>query len=214
MRRNRRVTELNLDSLVDIVSNSVGILVILAVFMSIFSLVSEPPTNPIEENPRQEVEKIIIPWSRVSQKTSLLFLIRDSRIVYFDRTPLYHRMSELANENKLGLDQEFQFDEFTAHTTIFSEQIHCLHFNPHQGAGQWWHVAQTGDGVLNRLIGQHNPSEFFFFFWVDTNSFELFRDVRQYLWENNFEVGWKPVLENSPMSQCTGITRSQSFQPQ
>ena len=70
---------LNLDSLVDIISNNVGILVILAVFMAMFSLLEKNEQTSSKDQPNENIEKIKIPWSHVSQKNSLLFLLRDDR---------------------------------------------------------------------------------------------------------------------------------------
>ena len=50
----------SLDSLVDIVSNSVGILIILAVFMALLSVVESPldePVSPEETNDLLTIEK-------------------------------------------------------------------------------------------------------------------------------------------------------------
>ena len=76
---------LNLDSLVDIVSNNVGILVILAVFMAVFSLMDKREQVSSEEQTEKQIEKLKIPWSHASQKNSLLILLRDDRLLYLDR---------------------------------------------------------------------------------------------------------------------------------
>ena len=49
---------LNLDSLVDIVSNNVGILIILAVFMAIFSLMDKKNKVLPKEQSIEQVEKL------------------------------------------------------------------------------------------------------------------------------------------------------------
>ena len=49
---------LNLDSLVDIVSNNVGILVILAVFMAMFSLLEKSEQVTTTEQPIEIIEKL------------------------------------------------------------------------------------------------------------------------------------------------------------
>ena len=49
---------LNLDSLVDIVSNNVGILVILAVFMAMFSLLDKSEQVTSKDQPNENIEKI------------------------------------------------------------------------------------------------------------------------------------------------------------
>ena len=64
---------LNLDSLVDIVSNNVGILVILAVFMAMFSLLKKSEQTPQKEQPFDNIEKIKIPWSLVLKKQPFVF---------------------------------------------------------------------------------------------------------------------------------------------
>ena len=85
---------LNLDSLVDIVSNNVGILVILAVFMAVFSLMDKREKVSSEEQPDQQIEKLKIPWSHVSQKNSLLVLLHDDRLLYLDRALVYMRLKK------------------------------------------------------------------------------------------------------------------------
>ena len=52
---------LNLDSLVDIVSNNVGILVIIAVFMAMFSLLEKSKQLPSTVQPIGNIEKLKIP---------------------------------------------------------------------------------------------------------------------------------------------------------
>ena len=76
---------LNLDSLVDIVSNSVGILIILAVFMALISFMEFSPQTTPDTRVNEETDKILIPWSHYSQKNALLFLISEKRVLRLDR---------------------------------------------------------------------------------------------------------------------------------
>ena len=85
---------LNLDSLVDIVSNNVGILVILSVFMAMFSLLGKIEQTSEKEQPFENIEKIKIPWSHASQKNKLLFLLRDDHILYLDRALVYKELKK------------------------------------------------------------------------------------------------------------------------
>ena len=97
--------------------------------------------------------------------------------------------------------------------SIWNSCTSCLS-SPQPNAGQWWHEFQRSGGVLEQLLDQHRPAETYFFFWVDPDSFELFRDLRQSLWDVNFEVGWKPVRRDSPLRYCSGFGQFRSFQPQ
>ena len=200
---------LGLDSLVDIVSNSVGILIILTVFMALISLLEPPEVIPEKQEALLTQEKIEIPWAHYSQKSSLLFLIRDNHLLYFDRQLVYDQLKEALQYTDQP-QMDFSFPEYSVELRIYSLYWHCLDFQPNPQAGEWWHQAKT----LENLISQYSPSEYYFFFWVDANSFEMFREVRDYLRENKFETGWKPVVEKSGLRFCSGANRFLSFQPQ
>ena len=87
---------INLDSLVDIISNNVGILIILAVFMAMFSLLEKSEQVPTTEQSIENIEKLKIPWSHVSQKNNLLLLLRNDRLLFFDRALVYQRLKNIS----------------------------------------------------------------------------------------------------------------------
>jgi len=64
---------LNLDSLVDIVSNNVGILVILAVFIAMFSLLKKSEQIPQKERPAENIEKLEFLGRILLRKTTFCF---------------------------------------------------------------------------------------------------------------------------------------------
>ncbi len=210
-----QVTE-SLDSLVDIVSNSVGILIILAVFMALLSVVESPldePVSPEETNDLLKIEKKRIPWSHSSQKSSLLFVLQDNRLLYLDRVAAYRSFqSELDGGPELPLKADL--DGYRVELTAQSSQNHCLQFFPEADAGQWWGEVSRADGWLTRLLAEKSPSEVYLFFWADGASFELMREIREWTWDQRYEVGWKPITERSGLRFCTGLGRSLSFRPQ
>ncbi|MDP6488464.1 MAG: hypothetical protein QF825_08980 [SAR324 cluster bacterium] len=204
---------LNLDSLVDIVSNNVGILVILAVFMAMFSLIEKSDQATKEDQSFEIIEKIKIPWSHASQKNNLLFLLRDDRILYLDRALVYQNLKKYLS-GKEALPKQISLIQYSIKLTTGSGHAHCLEFLPSPGAGQWWHQLSQHDGLLQSLMKKYPPEENYFFFWVDPKSFELFREIRGSLWGQSFEVGWKPVRRESTLRYCSGNEQARSFQPQ
>ncbi len=204
---------LNLDSLVDIVSNNVGILVILAVFMAMFSLIEKSDQATKEDQSFEIIEKIKIPWSHASQKNNLLFLLRDDRILYLDRALVYQNLKKYLSGKK-ALPKQISLIQYSIKLTTGSGHAHCLEFLPSPGAGQWWHQLSQHDGLLQSLMKKYPPEENYFFFWVDPKSFELFREIRESLWGQSFEVGWKPVRRESTLRYCSGNEQARSFQPQ
>ena len=204
---------LNLDSLVDIVSNNVGILVILAVFMAVFSLMDKREKVSSEEKPDQQIEKIKIPWSHVSQKNSLLVLLHDDRLLYLDRASVYKRLKKYLS-GKEPLPTELSFDKYTIKLTVGGRHTHCIEFLPSPAAGEWWHNFYRHGGLMQILMKKYPPEQNYFFFWVDPDSFDLFREIRKSLWEQRFEVGWKPLREESALRYCSGDAQSGRINPQ
>jgi len=204
---------LNLDSLVDIVSNNVGILVILAVFMAMFSLLEKSEQLLSTEQPIENIEKLKIPWSHTSQKNNLLLLLRDDRLLFFNRALVYQRLKKyLSGSNPLPTN--ISLDQYSIELSAGGGHAHCIEFFPLPGAGQWWHQVSQHNGLIQTLIKKYPTEETYFFFWVDPDSFDLFREIRKSLWEQHFEVGWKPVRIESPLRYCSGDDQARSFQPQ
>ena len=204
---------LNLDSLVDIVSNNVGILVILAVFMAVFSLMDKREKVSSEEQPDQQIEKLKIPWSHVSQKNSLLVLLHEDRLLYLDRASVYKRLKKYLS-GKEPLPTELSFDHYKIKLTVGGRHTHCIEFLPSPAAGEWWHNFYRHGGLMQILMKKYPPEQNYFFFWVDPDSFDLFREIRKTLWEQRFEVGWKPLREESALRYCSGDAQSGRINPQ
>ena len=204
---------INLDSLVDIVSNNVGILIILAVFMAMFSLLEKSEQVPTTEQSIENIEKLKIPWSHVSQKNNLLLLLRNDRLLFFDRALVYQRLKKYLSGSD-PLPTNISLDQYSIELTAGGGHAHCLEFIPSPGAGQWWHQVSQHNGLMQTLMKKYPTEENYFFFWVDPDSFDLFREIRKSLWEKRFEVGWKPVRIESPLRYCSGDDQTRRFQPQ
>ena len=204
---------LNLDSLVDIVSNNVGILVILAVFMAMFSLLEKNEQVISKTQSTENIEKLKIPWSHVSQKNILLIFLRSNRLLYLDRTLVYQRLRKYLSGSE-PLPKHVNLDQFSIELTVGSGHAHCIKFLPLPRAGQWWHQFSQRNGVMKKLMKKYPPEENYFFFWVNPDSFEMFREIRKSLWDLNFEVGWKPIRIETPLRYCSGVGQAREFLPQ
>jgi len=204
---------LNFDSLVDIVSNNVGILVILTVFMAMFSLLEKNDQVPTTEQSIENIKKLKIPWSHVSQKNNLLLLLRNDRLLFFDRAKVYKKLKKYLSGSD-PLPKNISFNQYSIELSAGGGHAHCLEFFPSPGAGHWWHQVSQHNGIMQSLMKKYPTEENYFFFWVDPDSFELFREIRKYLWEKRFEVGWKPVRIESPLRYCSGDDQTRGFQPQ
>ncbi len=205
----------SMDSLVDIVSNIVGILIILAAFMALFGLVN-PANLPDSSQSAAMVkppEKLLVPWSRPTTKNVVLFALRGNRLFHFDMRAFFRELADRPPEQRpvpLAINQPGLKIRFFPVTN----QIYCLEFEPGKDAGETWLEASGSSSRWRKVRKLYRPENFYYFFWVANDSFELFRDVRSHLWEERYEVGWKPVSEDSQMEICNGFEGSAGFQPQ
>ena len=68
--------------------------------------------------------------------------------------------------------------------------------------------------MMKKLMKKYPPEENYFFFWVNPDSFEMFREIRISLWDLNYEVGWKPIRIETTLRYCSGVGQAREFLPQ
>lgn len=217
MRRTSRrpAQELNLDSLVDIVSNIVGILVILSAFMGLITLLQpdRDPTGARQLSLRQIPKKILVPWSHPTTKNHLYLALRGNRIQFFDLRSFF---LQLAEKKFSGTNAPVTIAQKGVDIRFFpvTNQIYCLEFQSGRGFGENWLQAQRPQSTWKKVLSEYPPEKYVLFFWVGGDSFELFRQIRKSLWERQYEVGWKPALKDDPLEICNGFEGSNTFRPQ
>jgi hypothetical protein len=206
---------LNLDSLVDIVSNNVGILIILAAFMALFTLIDPARLGGDAVSPPREAppRRLLVPWSHPTNKNHLFLALRENRVQFFDLRPVF---LNLAGHDPGERPEPVTIEEEGLRVRFFpvTNQVYCLEFTPRPGFGEDWLRAQRPDSVWQGVLRRYPPEKYVYFFWVNGDSFELFRQVRDSLWERQVEVGWKPAEKDAPLEVCNGFEGSTAFRPQ
>tara|TARA_B100000945_G_C20108805_1_gene469320 strand:- start:30 stop:575 length:546 start_codon:yes stop_codon:yes gene_type:complete len=181
--------------------------------MAMYSLLEKSDTKPEKNETIEPVKKIKIPWSHSSQKNKILFLLRDDRFLFFDKALVYQNLKKYLSGSN-SLPKQISLNQYSIRLTTGIGHVHCLEFLTIPGTGEWFHQFSKQGGLLQSLIKKYPPEENYFFFWVDPNSFDIFHQVRESLWRQRFEVGWKPIRRESVLRTCSGIGREKSFQPQ
>ena len=205
----------NLDSLVDIVSNNLGILIILAAFMALIGLIDPLALNPLDQPPAGPIppKRLLVPWSHPTHKFPILFAVVDNRILNLDMPDFFRKLAEQPRQER-PKTVTIRQKEVTIRFFPVTNQIYCLEFRPVPGSGETWSEAGKGASTWRRALARYRPEKYYYFFWVAGDSFELFREVRARLWDKQFEVGWKPVAKGRPLEICNGFEGSAGYQPQ
>ena len=207
---------LSLDSLVDIVSNTVGILIILAVFMAMFTNLAAPGLSDAHREPvtlQRPVEKILVPWSHPTSKNSIYFYLHQNRLLNLDLPAFYAALAD-HKPGDGGYPVTIELPAVRTRYYPVTNHVYCLEFAPRRGHGESWSAAQAPGSAWQRTLEAYPREKYYYFFWVTGDSFELFREIRDLLWDRQVEVGWKPVADAVPLEICNGFDGSSAFQPQ
>jgi len=173
---------ININFLTDIISNSVGILVLFAVL----NIVHEEKT----------VYKLEVPIEHESSLAPAFFICKDNAIVFIEPETIFTNAIIQADR---GLDKKiFSLGYMDIDGQIAQDRGLILYAN---NTSLWDsdknEIRQTLDDKLDAK--KHFA---YFFVYDDEGGFEIFRQTRQYLKKRQIKYGWQPVNENNPPHIC------------
>lgn len=215
-RRNNQINQ-NLDSFLDILTNTVGVLMFISLFVTLIATGGSSKS------------KITIqtPLSSSTDKESLWFEIRDNKVSYLNLRKVREEELEfsgnLPNCNKPltstdAPDYSFRQDNytsclssvlgrqsnFTATTQDYNVRVVenglSLLFNPKSNqVGETTSQLIEASSQFKQVLSQNNANRDYLIFIVRPDSFEAFREARKQAWEAGYEVGWEPHPQNAPI---------------
>ncbi|PSF39314.1 hypothetical protein C7H19_00560 [Aphanothece hegewaldii CCALA 016] len=220
MRRRSRKNNLptqNLDSFLDILTNTVGVLMFVSLFITLITV----QTGAIVKTPL--VKK--------SQKQPHFFEINHNRVAYIDDKLVNSQLSQVlenlpsCNEPKppSAIDESsyqdylFQLQEYESCRQIMVEQIKSfqtetkfyqvrfvgqdslLYVPKSEKIGDSMDELKQKDSNFTNLLKSMNPQTEYLAFIVRPDSFATFRAARKQAWDKGFDVGWEPHPQESPI---------------
>ena len=211
-RRNTNVSQ-NLDSFLDILTNTVGVLMFISLFVTLIATGSSPKTRVT----------IQTPLSSPTEKQSLWFEIDGNKVSHLDLRQVREKELELSgnlpNCNKPGaasdssrqdiyqscllsiLGRQSNFRTSTQNYQVKTvDRGVSLLFEPiSEEVGETASQLTAPDSNFKRVLSQFNPQKDYLVFIVRPDSFEAFRTARQQAWDAGYEVGWEPHPQDAPI---------------
>lgn len=193
---------ISLDSLTDIVSNSVGILIIFAVI------------NLIHDN--NKTYQLEIPLEHATDLSPVFFIAKNDRILALDTAKLYKNAILQATTGAAGGKRIFALDFFGLFGQIDKDRGISFYA---RDTSEWpdFHSLEKHNTELRNMLDSLDPKKQFAYFFVYDNSedgatagsgFEAFRKARKYLKRNYVKTGWQPVNAEAPANICDEIMSS------
>jgi len=187
---------ISLDSLTDIVSNSVGILIIFAVI------------NLIHDN--NKTYQLEIPIEHRTELSPTFFIIKNDSILTMDTDTLFSNATLQATRGAATNERLFALDYFDVLGKINDDKGISFYA---RDTSKWptFHELGKGNSKLTEALNKLDAKkQFAFFFVYDSNDddgsagngFEAFREAREYLKARRIKTGWRPVNDDAPANIC------------
>ncbi|MDS3861191.1 hypothetical protein RIF25_10275 [Thermosynechococcaceae cyanobacterium BACA0444] len=196
----------NLDSFMDVLTNTVGVLIFVCLFASLMA--AEAPAL------------IRTPLARESKKSISFVECRENRA-----TPLEANKVEVAMEKQVRLLSATslgdplmvfsQLNNFEVNTRYYQARLSVFEY---QGqpilqtryqpldpfAGETPERVGQANSVFRQTLNQLRPQTDALLFFVRPDSFDCFRAARTVAWQQGFDVGWEPLNNQQPITFVTG----------
>ena len=221
-RRNRNTSQ-NLDSFLDILTNTVGVLMFISLFVTLIATGSSPKTSVTIQTPLASPTEKESLWFEVSaNKVSHLNLrqVREEELelsgnlpncnkpVGGSNAPNYsarQRNYESCLLSVLGRQSNFKTSNQSYKVRTVDRGVSLL-FDPlSEDIGETTIQLTAPQSNFAQVLSKFNSKKDYLIFIVRPDSFEAFRTARKQAWEAGYEVGWEPHPQDSPIKIRTII---------
>ncbi|AFZ61240.1 hypothetical protein H6G54_02980 [Anabaena cylindrica FACHB-243] len=205
----------NLDSFLDILTNTVGVLMFISLFITLVAV--------------QSSTIVRTPLAKETDKKVNFFEITGSRVIYLDTKsankqikdflgnlpectkPSYvsgfidSYLDELKNYQICVRNQLQELKEFRAETKNYEIELVDLEsiswqYNPKPvNSGESGTELTQTNSEYRKILSQLEPDKEYLAFLVRPDSFATFRQAREIAWKAGFDVGWEPQTPETPI---------------
>ena len=237
VRRNIRDV-INLDSLTDIVANSIGVIL----FILLFAVLSSHSTYfnfyiPSAVNPEEGGAYVPITQETIKSRTN--FLCSGKSLIPMDFSAFYQKLSaeipKVTFDNFPGVvsmlngrraETEFldariaaalSEEMISGQKTRSYKELKMIISRKQNAPGLTSEQLDLDQNLFYQTLDQLNPDTNWICFYVESDSLEIFRKVRKISWSRGFDVGWEPALMSWPqvidLKDRTGSSSSWTILP-
>jgi len=199
VRRGKQNIEINFDSFLDIITNCIGVLIVITVLAMI--------------NAKYMVFIVRTPFVRKTEKRPIFFECRRNRVIPVNKTTIQERLEAFVEEirqntydyeritHSVNLELKDVGDKYyrVDLAKLFRQNILVL-VPKAEFQGELPEELKREDTEFQEILQGIDPQQEFVFFLVRPDSFAAFRAARKILWNHHIEVGWEPLPEGQYIS--------------
>ncbi len=192
MARTKKTEVLQLDSFLDIITNTIGILVVICCMAAI--------------NVNDITYIVRTPFVHKTEKIPVFFECRNKRCVPIDKEGLHNEIDKrikklyksdvrLTGSKILSLMEDEEIGDAYYKVDLpklFLENIFVL-IPKEEDIGEDRKEIKKTDSIFLQIIRNLDPKKHFVFVLVRPDSFEVYREARNLIWDEDLEIGWEPM---------------------
>jgi len=204
----------NLDSFLDVLTNTVGVMIFVCLFASLTAAVSPALVRT--------------PIARETRKQGYFFECRENRAIPLDEdnaSAAIQQFFRRVNDNPFVDPQHLQqqFRDFSHNTRYYTVRLSLVNFGGQpiiqtlfqprdRFGGESVASLDTSTSTFRQTLSRLSPSRHSLIFFVRPDSFDCFRAARAIAWRNGFDVGWEPMTEDRAIIFVSGGGRRVTVQ--
>ncbi len=224
MRRKLAVPGQNLDSFLDILTNTVGVLMFVSLFVTLIAV---------------EADSIVrTPLATKTQKNPRFFEVRDGKVTYLNDAKVQREIELLIGNlpscNRPDFSDSLDFESSSEYVRRMSDYRSCIRSRSNRLINfrtqtQYYNVKMLNastfsmiyepiptregenkdelalpESEFNQVLANLKPQEDYLAFIVRPDGFSAFRAAREQAWAQGFDVGWEPHQEEIPITFGSG----------
>ncbi|WP_448524951.1 hypothetical protein [Parathermosynechococcus lividus] len=204
----------NLDSFLDVLTNTVGVMIFVCLFASLTAAVSPALVRT--------------PIARETRKQGYFFECRENRAIPLDEDDASAAIQQFfrrVNDNPFVDPQHLQrqFRDFSHNTRYYTVRLSLVNFGGQpiiqtlfqprdRFGGESVASLDASTSTFRQTLSRLSPSRHSLIFFVRPDSFDCFRAARAIAWRNGFDVGWEPMTEDRAIIFVSGGGRRVTVQ--
>ena len=215
-RRRNSKPDQNLDSFLDILTNTVGVLMFISLFVTLIAV---------------EADSIVkTPLASETKKTARFFEIRENKVTYLNTGKVGEDMDRVVGNlpscNKPNFDLDSASADYLSgmqfykscvqnranrlinfrtqtefyNITMVDARTFTMNYEPIPNKpGENAEELALTDSKFNQALAELDPQKDYLAFIVRPDSFASFRAAREQAWGQGFQVGWEPHKTEDPI---------------
>lgn len=174
---------------------------------------AQPPEKEAQEPPPREAKEIAFrpPFEQLKLgRKTVSFVVEEGRISFLDFEEVDRQLANAlqGKSTVVSINVDLADSDFRLEGKASQDMLDLRLVRRPGSPGETWEAAARPDSQFRKKLAQLDPQNVDVDFAVYPDSFEQFRQLRQLVWDNKFDLGWSPQSAGEPIKLARGAAVS------